>query len=71
MNQPLAWVLPTQLAEARLMAGSPSQAARVYLYAPGVDCAGCHAGPDMELVNLSDTKKLDPLAGAQVLGLEH
>jgi hypothetical protein len=53
------------------MAGTPSQAARVYLYAPGVDCAGCHAGPDMELVNLSDTKKRDPLAGAQVLGLEH
>ncbi|MBZ4212089.1 MAG: hypothetical protein LAD29_13240 [Rhodoferax sp.] len=71
MDEPLAWVLPTQLAEARLMAGTPSQAARVYLYAPGVDCAGCHAGPDMELVNLSDTKKLDPLAGAQVLGLEH
>ena len=59
--------------QGRLMAGTPSPAARVYLYAPGVDCAGCHAGPDMELVNLSDTKKLDPLAGAQALSfsLEH
>jgi len=69
MDEPLAWVLPTQLAEARLMAGSPSQAARVYLYAPGVDCAGCHAGPDRELVDLCDSKNLDPLAGAQALGL--
>ena len=73
MREPLARVLPTQLGEARLMAGTPSEASRVYLYAPGVDCTGCHSGPDMELVNLSDTKKSDPLAVAQALrfGLAH
>ena len=69
MNAPLARVLPTQLGEARLMVGTPSEASRVYLYAPGMDCAGCHSGPDMDLVNLSGTRKLDPLALAQTLGL--
>ena len=73
MNEPLARVLLTQLGEARLMDGTTSEASRVYLYAPGFDCAGCHAGPDIELVNLSDTKKLDPLGVAQTLsfGMEH
>jgi len=70
MHEPLAQALPAQLGEARLMAGAPSAAERVYLYAPGLDDAGCRAGPDIELVKLADTKKSDPLAVAQSLGFD-
>ena len=73
LNGPLARELPVQLQEARLMSTALSDARRVYLYAPGMDSAGCELGPDLELVRVADSKKSNPITSVQAdgLALEH
>jgi len=70
---PLARELPVQLQEARLMSGATSDTQRVYLYAPGMDCAGCEASPDLELLLVAEPSKTNPISAVPTdsLALEH
>lgn len=68
LHEPLSVGLPAQLLEARLMGGDPSDTRRVYLLTQGVDSTGCASGPDLDLVNLTESKKPDPIATAYELG---
>ena len=68
LQEPLAHLLPAQLQEARLMGGASADVQRVYVYAPGVDCSGCVSGPGMDLVQLTDLRRPDPLTAAQTRG---
>ena len=69
LHEPLSMALPAQLREAKLMGGDFSNAQRVYLVTQGVDSTGCASGPELDLVKLTESKKLDPIAAAQVRGL--
>jgi len=62
LSEPLEWVLPTQVREAQLRAGGADFPRRVYLYAPGMDCAGCQSNSDLDIVDLAKTKTSCPTA---------
>jgi hypothetical protein len=67
LDAPLSRVLPAQMREASLLAGNDGFARHVYLYAPGMDCSGCAAGADFELVDLAGLKAMRAEAADQVL----
>jgi hypothetical protein len=69
LEAPLSRALPAQLREAELLAAGAGLPRRVYLYAPGMDCADCALSPDLELVDLAKVKAMRPRAADQAHGL--
>lgn len=69
LDAPLSRALPAQLREAELLAAGADLPRRVYLYAPGVDCADCALSPELELVDLAKVKAMRPRAADQAHSL--